>query len=58
MGANGGNRQSGIQRPGDPAKRITFELTSQLLSYGFLLAHFTMETGAHSTRVVKIYLNC
>lgn len=35
MGADGGNRQSGIQRPGDPAKRITFELTSQLLSYGF-----------------------
>lgn len=37
MGADGGNRQSGIQRPGDPAKRITFELTSQLLSYGFCL---------------------
>lgn len=57
MCADGGNRQSGIQRPGDPAKRITFELTSQLLSW-FLLAHFTTETGAHSTRVVKIYLNC
>lgn len=34
MGADGGNRQSGIQRQ-NPAKRITFELTSQLLSYGF-----------------------